>query len=227
MIPFHPELAKALLAAGGPEVYGKRTAPTAPRSMLDAIFVAQIDYWNGKGANHHGGYSWCYNSRHAWAEQLGTTQWLMRESLDRLISLGAVATMRNPKLNLDKRPWLRIDHERLQEIAPLVKLRQSTDSPLAKDRQSTGEGSPMDWRSIANGSVKLRQWICEASPDNTEDYLQETNTTGLAQETYSGSARVRGKGSSSDSSSLSNGSRPKVPRDRFAALRAKVAEEKE
>jgi hypothetical protein len=175
MIPYDPELAKALLAAGGADVYGGSRVPTSLRAMLDAVFVAQIDYWLDKVDNWHDGHNYVYNNRADWADQLGVSEWEFRSCLDRLTSLGVLVAIRNPKFNIDQKPWLRLDRERLAEIFPIGEVSPMEASPLVKHHQSAGEVSPMERCSFTNGAVKDHQWAGEASPDNNKRLQQKTN----------------------------------------------------
>jgi hypothetical protein len=221
MIPYQPELAKALLAAGGSKVYGGKTAPTTLRAMLDALLVAQIGYWIGKTANHHDGHRWVYNSWDEWGSQLGGfSRDDVRASVDRLSELGVLVAINSPRVNIDRRKWLRIDSDVLKTLTPSGKLPLSSDAPSGKLPLSTVEAFPIEGESFPDGEWKLPLSNGKASTVSTVE-LPGAEHRGLAQETYSGNACAPVKGSSSDS----NGSQPKVRRDGFAALRAKVAEE--
>ena len=83
---------------------------------VEAMLLAQIDYWLERNGRFSGGHFWVYNSMEEWARQLGVSLSAVKRAVLRLEKMGLILRRHMARAPYDRTLSYTICYEKLREM---------------------------------------------------------------------------------------------------------------
>lgn len=84
--------------------------------MLEALLLAQIDYWVERSHRYKDGHFWVYNTLAEWGRQLSLSPWQVKRAANHLEKLGLIKRRRLNPVPYDRTHSYTVCYEKLREM---------------------------------------------------------------------------------------------------------------